>query len=112
MKNIGEILVRASFFFIAAETQAQLNPIRSNYLFTTFMDNPAAAGNKECLDLRVGHRNQWIGFPGSPVNSYLSLSGRLGESVKSVQGVGLRVESDKAGAWGKTHSKRRLFTQD
>ncbi|MBI48663.1 MAG: hypothetical protein CL850_00005, partial [Crocinitomicaceae bacterium] len=36
------------------------------------------------------------------VNSYLSLSGRLGESVKSVQGVGLRVESDKAGAWGKT----------
>ncbi len=102
MKQIGQILVIASFFFVAIEAQAQLNPVRSNYLLTTFMDNPAAAGNKECLDLRVGHRNQWVGFPGSPVNSYLSLSGRLGESVKSVQGVGLRVESDKAGAWGKT----------
>ena len=102
MKHIGQILVFASFFFVAVEAQSQLNPVRSNYLLTTFMDNPAAAGNKECLDLRVGHRNQWIGFPGSPINSYLSLSGRLGESVKSVQGVGLRVESDKAGAWGKT----------
>lgn len=102
MKYLGQILVLASFLFVAVESHAQLNPVRSNYLLTTFMDNPAAAGNKECLDLRVGHRNQWVGFPGSPVNSYLSLSGRLGESVRSVQGVGLRVESDKAGAWGKT----------
>ena len=102
MKQVAQILIAASFLLFASNASAQLNPARSNYLLTTFMDNPAAAGNKECLDLRLGHRNQWVGFPGSPTNSFLSLSGRLGENNRSVQGVGLRVETDKAGAWGVT----------
>jgi len=82
--------------------RAQHLPVRSNYLLTSFMDHPAAAGNKDCLDLRLGHRNQWVGFPGAPTNSFISLSGRLGETPRSVQGIGIKVETDEAGPWGTT----------
>ena len=103
MKHLAQILLAASVFFAATTTlDAQHLPVRSNYLLTSFMDHPAAAGNKDCLDLRLGHRNQWVGFPGAPTNSFISLSGRLGETPRSVQGIGLKVETDEAGPWGTT----------
>ena len=105
MKHIVQTILAASFFFAANTiTQAQHLPVRSNYLLTSFMDNPAAAGNKDCLDLRLGHRNQWVGFPGAPSNSFLSLSGRLGDTPRSVQGIGLKIETDDAGPWGTTYA--------
>lgn len=101
MKGLLQIAISVAVLIITASTtQAQHIPARSNYLFTSFMDHPAAAGNKDCLDLRLGHRNQWVGFPGAPTNSFISLSGRLGESTRSVQGIGIRVETDEAGPWG------------
>lgn len=103
MKYLVQIALSIAVLIMAASTvQAQHIPVRSNYLFTSFMDHPAAAGNKDCLDLRLGHRNQWVGFPGAPTNSFISLSGRLGESTRAVQGIGIRVETDEAGPWGTT----------
>lgn len=103
MKYLVQIALSVAVLIMAASTvQAQHIPVRSNYLFTSFMDHPAAAGNKDCLDLRLGHRNQWVGFPGAPTNSFISLSGRLGESTRAVQGIGIRVETDEAGPWGTT----------
>lgn len=103
MKYLVQISLVIAFCFTGTTAlEAQQLPVRSNYLFTSFMDHPAAAGNKDCLDLRLGHRNQWVGFPGSPTNSFISLSGRLGESTRSVQGIGIRVETDEAGPWGTT----------
>lgn len=103
MKHTTHILLLAAFcaFAINAST-AQHIPTRSNYLLSSFMDHPAAAGNTECLDMRLGHRNQWLGFADSPTNSFISLSGRLSESPRSVSGVGARVETDNAGPWGTT----------
>ena len=103
MRYLAQITIAASLLFATSTVvNAQHIPVRSNYLFTSFMDHPAAAGNKDCLDLRLGHRNQWVGFPGSPTNSFLSLSGRLGESTRAAQGIGLRIETDEAGPWGTT----------
>ena len=87
---------------VSSSSVAQFVPTRSNYLMTLFMDHPAAAGNKDCLDMRMGHRNQWVGFPSAPTNSYLSLTGRIGDSPRFVQGIGVRLENDLAGAWGST----------
>ena len=103
MKHLAQISIAVLLLFaMSIVAKAQHIPVRSNYLFTSFMNHPAAAGNKNCLDLRLGHRNQWVGFPGSPTNSFISLSGRLGESPRAVQGVGIRVETDEAGPWGTT----------
>ena len=62
----------------------------------------ASAGNKPCLDMRLGFRNQWVGFEGAPSYSFASLSGRISETNQSVHGVGGRIETDEAGPWGTT----------
>ena len=95
------------FFFaltalIIITASAQQIPARSNYLMTPFQDHVAAAGNKSCLDMRMGFRSQWTGFEGAPTYSFASLSGRLGESEKSIHGIGGRIETDEAGPWGTT----------
>lgn len=103
MKSLTHILLLAAFCSsLFTDLSAQQIPTRSNYLLSSFLDHPAAAGNKECLDMRLGHRNQWVGFADSPTNSFISLTGRLSESPRSVSGVGARVETDQAGPWGTT----------
>lgn len=102
MMQIRHIFAVIAVAGISTDAFAQFVPTRSNYLMTSFMDHPAAAGNKECLDMRMGHRNQWVGFPGAPTNSYLSLTGRIGDSPRAVQGIGVRLENDQAGVWGST----------
>ena len=81
---------------------AQQIPVRSNYILSQFQDHVAAAGNKPCLDMRMGFRSQWSGFEGAPTYSFASLSGRIGESERSIHGVGGRIETDEAGPWGTT----------
>jgi type IX secretion system PorP/SprF family membrane protein len=101
-KSTHIFLLAALGFFLLNDSFAQQIPTRSNYLLSSFLDHPAAAGNRECLDMRLGHRNQWVGFADSPTNSFISLTGRLSESPRSVSGVGARVETDEAGPWGTT----------
>ena len=103
MKNISiYLLALVSSLACFNEVTAQQVPVRSNYLMTSFQDNVASAGNKPCLDMRMGFRNQWIGFEGAPSNSFASLSGRIFETNQSVHGVGGRIEIDEAGPWGTT----------
>jgi type IX secretion system PorP/SprF family membrane protein len=100
MRHLFSIIVLAGIF--SSSALAQQIPLRSNYLMSTFQDHPAAAGNVDCLDLRFGVRNQWVGFEGAPTNSYATLTGRLSEGPRSVSGVGGRIETDQAGPWGTT----------
>ncbi|MAU76097.1 MAG: hypothetical protein CL831_04390 [Crocinitomicaceae bacterium] len=86
----------------AFAANAQQIPVRSNYILSQFQDHVAAAGNKPCLDMRMGFRSQWSGFEGAPTYSFASLSGRIGESDRSIHGVGGRIETDEAGPWGTT----------
>ena len=87
---------------ITASTSAQHIPVRSNYLMASVMDHPAAAGNRDCVDMRLGNRNQWAGMPDGPTNSFISITGRISESDRVAQGFAGRVETDQAGPWGTT----------
>ena len=87
---------------MSLNASAQQIPVRSNYLMSTLMDHPAAAGNRECVDMRLGNRNQWVGMPGGPTNSFISITGRVSEDDNVAQGFAGRVETDQAGAWGTT----------
>jgi len=100
MRHLFSILVLVGI--CSSSTLAQQIPLRSNYLMSTFQDHPAAAGNVDCLDLRLGVRNQWVGFEGAPTNSYASLTGRISEGPRSISGIGGRIETDQAGPWGTT----------
>jgi type IX secretion system PorP/SprF family membrane protein len=103
MKNIHiYLLALVASTAIFSELTAQQLPVRSTYLMTPFQDHVASAGNKPCLDMRMGFRNQWVGFEGAPSYSFASLSGRLSETNSSIHGIGGRIETDAAGPWGTT----------
>lgn len=77
----------------------------TQYVFNHFSVNPAVAGSKDCLDVRLGYRKQWVGMEGSPTTGWASLHAaiRPKNSVnKSKHGVGFFAESDQAGNWGYT----------
>jgi type IX secretion system PorP/SprF family membrane protein len=78
----------------------------TQYVFNHFSINPAVAGSKDCLDVRLGYRQQWLGMEGAPTTGWASLHGTLRQKGKPYQankhGVGLFVEADEAGNWGYT----------
>jgi len=80
---------------------AQQTPQYSQYMFNYFSINPAMAGTKECLDLKLGYRSQWVGFAGAPKTTFATLSSRLKLKKSSNpyvhHGVGVKVESDVMG---------------
>lgn len=78
----------------------------TQYVFNHFSINPAVAGSKDCLDVRMGYRRQWMGFEGAPTSGWASLHGTLGTRKKGLRnsrhGIGAFVEADNAGNWGYT----------
>lgn len=78
----------------------------TQYVFNQFSVNPAVAGSKDCLDIRLGFRKQWMGFEGAPTTGWASLHGSIRQKgkpfVANKHGIGLFLESDNAGNWGYT----------
>jgi type IX secretion system PorP/SprF family membrane protein len=78
----------------------------SQYVFNHFSVNPAVAGSKDCLDVRLGYRKQWTGFEGAPVTAWASLHGAIRPKGKPFQqnrhGIGAFIEADNAGPIGYT----------
>jgi type IX secretion system PorP/SprF family membrane protein len=88
--------------WIGSTATAQFGGVRSQFLMTTLLDNPASAGNTSCLDMRMGVRSQWTGFEGAPTNSFASLSSRIGGGTTLSHGLGGYVLTDAIGPWSNT----------
>lgn len=78
----------------------------TQYVFNHFSVNPAVAGTKDCIDVRLGFRSQWVGFEGAPTTGWTSLHGAIRPKKKpyskNKHGIGAFVEADNAGNWGYT----------
>jgi type IX secretion system PorP/SprF family membrane protein len=78
----------------------------TQYVFNHFSVNPAVAGSKDCLDVRLGFRKQWLNFPGAPTTGWVSLHGAIRAKgkpfVANRHGIGGAIEADEAGALGYT----------
>ena len=57
----------------------------SQYVFNQFSVNPAVAGSKDCLDMRLGYRQQWVGLEGAPVTGWVSMHGVIRAKGKPFQ---------------------------
>lgn len=79
----------------------------TQYVFNHFSVNPAVAGSKDCIDVRLGYRQQWVGFEGAPTTAWASLHGTIKPKGKPYQankhGIGAFVEADDTGPLGYTH---------
>ena len=83
---------------------AQQTPQFTQYLFNHFAINPAVAGAKECLNAKIGYRNQWVGFEGAPKTAFGTFETRLKkkyQNSKSFNAVGVKIESDQYGPFGR-----------
>jgi type IX secretion system PorP/SprF family membrane protein len=85
---------------------AQQVPQYTQYVLNMFAINPAVAGSKDCIDVRLGYRQQWVGFPDAPVTGWATINGVIGRKRRSFhadrQGIGAFVQSDATGRLGQT----------
>lgn len=70
----------------------------SHYLFNEYGLNPAYGGTTNCLDARMGYRQQWVGFPNAPQTFFMSVQNTFGKDrfvQKGWHSVGLYAEQDR-----------------
>lgn len=103
MMTLRSLLVFA-FAALSAALSAQQLPLRTNWQFNYFQDNPAFAGFTDCLEFKAGYRQQWVGFDeGAPTTAFANIQGEIGRSPGgNVHGLGGRVTDDRAGLYGFT----------
>ena len=107
-RRVGEAV--ATMLLIACllpvTSRAQQISQYTQYWFNHFSVNPAVAGSKDCLDIRLGYRKQWSGFPGAPTTAWASVHGAIKAKgkpfVANRHGFGVFVEADDAGPYGYT----------
>ncbi|HEY0897469.1 MAG TPA: PorP/SprF family type IX secretion system membrane protein [Sphingobacteriaceae bacterium] len=98
MKKILKKATTGAFALItilgsAQTSQAQLNPLGSQYFQNQYLANPAMAATSEGLTLSGGLRKQWSMIPGSPVTGSLTGEYRLKEKV----GIGMNLYNEEEG---------------
>ncbi|MXV15938.1 PorP/SprF family type IX secretion system membrane protein [Hufsiella ginkgonis] len=64
----------------ATLTFAQQRPQYTQYIFNSYLLNPAITGIENYIDVKAGYRNQWSGLDGAPVTSYISIHAPLGKN--------------------------------
>lgn len=86
-------------------TFAQQRPQYTQYVFNSYLLNPAVSGIENYIDLKAGYRSQWTGLDGAPVTSYLTINAPIGQGF--IQGDATAMPS---GSGENPYS--RSYTQD
>ena len=75
-------------------------PVYQLYLHQPSLINPAIIGSKECTELMLIDRHQWIGaFKGAPKTQVLSAESSISSKDSRSHGLGLQVVNDANGAY-------------
>ncbi|MES2275785.1 MAG: type IX secretion system membrane protein PorP/SprF [Bacteroidota bacterium] len=83
---------------------AQQRPQYTQYVFNSYLLNPAVSGIENYIDLKAGYRSQWTGLEGAPVTSYITINGPIGQNF--IQGDATAMPGDGANPYS------RSYTQD
>jgi type IX secretion system PorP/SprF family membrane protein len=97
------LLYISLILFLPLKGLTQQLPLYTQSNFNNFGINPAFAGTGECADIRLGYRQQWVGFEGNPVTAFVNGNGKInrkrGSRKSSFFGIGGRVFNDRAGPY-------------
>jgi type IX secretion system PorP/SprF family membrane protein len=89
-----KIIIKTLLVLAAINTQAQQDPLISQYMFNGLFINPAYAGSHEFYSATLTFRKQWVNFDGAPMTSIASVDGPIGGKN---MGLGLIVMNDQIG---------------
>jgi type IX secretion system PorP/SprF family membrane protein len=95
-------LLSLALVILAGKASAQQVPLFSHYSLNYLQINPAVAGSKECLDMKLGYRRQWMGIPEGPRTGFGNIHGHIGNKSGNFHGIGATVYSDDMGPLGST----------
>jgi type IX secretion system PorP/SprF family membrane protein len=82
MKRLNEIKYLLSFcvsLFFVGSLSAQQKTQFTQYVINEYAINPALSGIENYTDVKIGHREQWVGLQGAPVTTYLTIQGPIGK---------------------------------
>ena len=96
--NLLEIVRRTLIFFIvllfcSRISDAQQKPQYTQYLLNQFIINPALTGIENYTDIKLSHRQQWVGFRDAPVTSYFTIHTPIGKKDTRVTPTSFDVTS-------------------
>lgn len=82
------------FTLLVWQTQAQQDPLYSQYMLNPLLLNPAYAGLNNNFNAQLGYRTQWTGLEGQPTTLNLSAHSSL---VDNKVGAGFLLVQDRIG---------------
>ncbi len=97
MKNKSVKIVLSLCFMLLvflSKVVAQTEPMYSQYMFNMLNVNPAYAGSRSVPSMTALFRNQWVGIPGAPQTSSISLDMPLNDDKV---GLGIQLYDDRLG---------------
>ncbi len=92
------ILIFTIILCCANESQAQQVGLSSQYMFNTFLLNPAVAGSKEWIPIHTSVRKQWVGINEGPVSQSVTAHGYNGYNF----GIGGGIFNETTGPTRRT----------
>ena len=108
-RNINVLLMVLSILVLSYSTSnAQTEPMYSQYMYNMLGVNPAYAGNREATSLNFFQRNQWIGLKGAPKTTSVSIDQAVHESN---MGWGVQAYDDRLGVEAATGVNAMLSTK-
>ncbi|WMJ72854.1 type IX secretion system membrane protein PorP/SprF [Cytophagaceae bacterium ABcell3] len=78
MKRYITLLI---IFFTGGYVYGQQVPQYSQYIWNSYLINPAIGGAEKYLDFRAGYRNQWVGLEGAPRTFTFTMNGQVGKKL-------------------------------
>ena len=100
------VLFSIAILLLATASHGQQVPQYTQNVFNYFSINPAVAGSKDCVDVRLGFRKQWVGFENAPTTGWASVHATIRNKKKPYvtgkHGIGGAVEADDTGPLGYT----------
>lgn len=75
------ILILVFLVIACSDIYGQQIPQFSQYIWNSYLINPAIAGADNFVEAKVGYRNQWVGLEGAPQTYYLTIQGQKGKKL-------------------------------
>ena len=94
IKRIRWICAVVMLCMLSVNTEAQQQPMYSQYMFNMLNINPAYAGSRGVGTATALYRNQWVGIPGAPQTTSLGFDMPINE--KKI-GIGFQLFDDRLG---------------